>query len=56
MKILEKGCQIHGRRKLLEARYSQLKLFQVHGRRHRQPDSRFTEARKELAQQLSGRR
>jgi hypothetical protein len=41
--------------KLLEARYSQLKLFQVHGRRHRRPDPCFTEARKELAQQLTGR-
>ncbi len=41
--------------KLLEARYSQLRLFQVHGRRHRRPESRFTEARKKLAQQLSGR-
>jgi hypothetical protein len=42
--------------KLLEARYSQLKLFQVHGRRHRRPDPCFTKARKELAQQLSGSR
>ena len=55
MMIVERGCQIHGSRKLLEARYSQLKLFQVHGWWHRCPDPCFTEARMELAQQLTGR-
>ncbi len=42
MMIVERLPYSRQEGKLLEARYSQLKLFQVHSRRHRPPDSRFT--------------